>query len=88
MIPRSFLFAPADSEKKIAKALDSSTDAVILDLEDSVAPANKAAARGLAAETLSGLSRAPGVGARASGCGSIRSTAPSPRPALHWPTSP
>jgi citrate lyase subunit beta / citryl-CoA lyase len=53
MIPRSFLFAPADSEKKIAKALDSSTDAVILDLEDSVAPTNKAAARSLAAETLS-----------------------------------
>jgi citrate lyase subunit beta / citryl-CoA lyase len=53
MIPRSFLFAPADSEKKIARALDSSTDAVILDLEDSVGPSNKAAARGLAAETLS-----------------------------------
>jgi citrate lyase subunit beta/citryl-CoA lyase len=57
MIPRSFLFAPADSEKKIAKALASATDAVILDLEDSVGPANKAAARGLAAETLSGAVR-------------------------------
>jgi citrate lyase subunit beta/citryl-CoA lyase len=57
MIPRSFLFAPADSEKKIARALDSATDAVILDLEDSVAPANKAAARGLAAGTLSGAAR-------------------------------
>ncbi|HEY4071283.1 MAG TPA: CoA ester lyase [Sphingomicrobium sp.] len=45
MQPRSWLFVPADSEKKIAKALDSEADAVIFDLEDSVAPANKAAAR-------------------------------------------
>jgi citrate lyase subunit beta / citryl-CoA lyase len=45
MQPRSWLFVPADSEKKIAKALDSDADAIILDLEDSVAPANKSAAR-------------------------------------------
>src|SRR5687767_6851999 len=43
--PRSWLFVPADSEKKIAKALDSEADAIIFDLEDSVAPARKAAAR-------------------------------------------
>ncbi len=43
--PRSWLFVPADSEKKIAKALDSAADALIFDLEDSVAPARKAAAR-------------------------------------------
>jgi len=43
--PRSWLFVPADSEKKIAKALDSEADAVIFDLEDSVAPSQKAAAR-------------------------------------------
>ncbi|NUT01041.1 MAG: CoA ester lyase [Sphingomonas sp.] len=43
--PRSWLFVPADSEKKIAKAIDSEADAVIFDLEDSVAPAQKAAAR-------------------------------------------
>ena len=43
--PRSWLFVPADSEKKIAKALDSQADAVIFDLEDSVAPGQKAAAR-------------------------------------------
>ena len=43
--PRSWLFVPADSEKKIAKALDSEADAIIFDLEDSVAPAQKAAAR-------------------------------------------
>src|SRR4051812_20662153 len=43
--PRSWLFVPADSEKKIAKALDSEADAVIFDLEDSVAPALKPIAR-------------------------------------------
>jgi citrate lyase subunit beta/citryl-CoA lyase len=51
MQPRSWLFVPADSEKKIAKALDSDADAIIFDLEDSVAPAQKAAAR----EILKGL---------------------------------
>src|SRR4051812_33238238 len=43
--PRSWLFVPADSERKIAKALESDADAVIFDLEDSVAPAQKVAAR-------------------------------------------
>ena len=45
--PRSWLFVPADSEKKIAKALVSEADAIIFDLEDSVAPAQKAAARAI-----------------------------------------
>jgi len=45
--PRSWLFVPADSVKKIAKALDSDADAVIFDLEDSVAPGQKAAARSI-----------------------------------------
>lgn len=43
--PRSWLFVPADSERKIAKALDSEADAIIFDLEDSVAPAMKPVAR-------------------------------------------
>jgi citrate lyase subunit beta/citryl-CoA lyase len=43
--PRSWLFVPADSERKIAKALDSEADAIIFDLEDSVAPAKKPRAR-------------------------------------------
>jgi citrate lyase subunit beta/citryl-CoA lyase len=51
--PRSWLFVPADSERKIAKALDSEADAIIFDLEDSVAPAQKAAAR----EILKGLGK-------------------------------
>ena len=45
--PRSWLFVPADSEKKIAKALDSEADAIIFDLEDSVTPAQKPAARAI-----------------------------------------
>src|SRR6476469_9142807 len=43
--PRRWLFVPADSDKKVAKALDSDADAIIFDLEDSVAPDRKAAAR-------------------------------------------
>src|SRR3954463_8520575 len=43
--PRSWLFVPADSERKIMKALDSEADAIIFDLEDSVAPGQKASAR-------------------------------------------
>ena len=54
--PRSWLFVPADSERKIAKALDSAADAVIFDLEDSVVPGEKARAR----EVLKGLARRDG----------------------------
>jgi citrate lyase subunit beta / citryl-CoA lyase len=49
---RSLLFVPADSERKIARGLASGADVVILDLEDSVAAANKPAARRLTAEVL------------------------------------
>lgn len=45
--PRSWLFVPADSERKIAKAVASDADAIIFDLEDSVVPGNKQAARNL-----------------------------------------
>jgi citrate lyase subunit beta / citryl-CoA lyase len=47
MQPRSWLFVPADSERKITKALDSQSDAIIFDLEDSVTPAMKPVARDL-----------------------------------------
>jgi citrate lyase subunit beta / citryl-CoA lyase len=43
--PRSWLFVPADSERKVAKALESEADAVIFDLEDSVVPDRKKIAR-------------------------------------------
>jgi citrate lyase subunit beta / citryl-CoA lyase len=45
---RSFLFVPADSERKLARGPQSGADALILDLEDSVVPANRPAARALA----------------------------------------
>jgi citrate lyase subunit beta/citryl-CoA lyase len=46
---RSLLFVPADSERKMTKALSSEADVLILDLEDSVTPANRPAARELTA---------------------------------------
>jgi citrate lyase subunit beta/citryl-CoA lyase len=46
-ILRSMLFVPGDSEKKLAKGDGAGADALILDLEDSVAPANKPKAREL-----------------------------------------
>jgi len=42
---RSLLFVPGDSPTKIAKAAGSGADVLLLDLEDSVAPSAKAAAR-------------------------------------------
>jgi citrate lyase subunit beta / citryl-CoA lyase len=42
---RSWLFAPGDSEKKMAKACDSSADIALFDLEDAVTPENKPLAR-------------------------------------------
>ena len=44
---RSWLFVPGDSEKKLGKAVATGADMLILDLEDSVAAENKAAAREL-----------------------------------------
>ncbi|HEY6823520.1 MAG TPA: CoA ester lyase, partial [Steroidobacteraceae bacterium] len=49
---RSWLFVPGDSERKQEKALASAADAVILDLEDSVAAAQLTAARRRVAELL------------------------------------
>jgi len=46
---RSLLFVPGDDERKLAKSLDAGADALIVDLEDSVVEARKAAARRLAA---------------------------------------
>lgn len=42
---RSFLFTPANVARRVEKALGLEADAVILDLEDSVAPSDKAASR-------------------------------------------
>lgn len=49
---RSELSTPGTSEKMMAKAAGSPADLVFLDLEDSVAPAEKAGARALVADAL------------------------------------
>ena len=49
---RSMLFVPADSERKLARGLGSDADALILDLEDSVAASNRPTARTLARDFL------------------------------------
>ena len=49
---RSLLFVPGDSEKKLAKSTSTTADALILDLEDSVAPERTATARVMVAEFL------------------------------------
>lgn len=56
---RSLLFVPADSEKKIAKALSVGADALILDLEDAVAAPNKALARPMAAAFITATRAKP-----------------------------
>jgi len=49
---RSLLFVPADSGRKLEKALACGADAVIVDLEDSISPDRKEAARANAAAFL------------------------------------
>ena len=49
---RSYLFVPGDAERKLAKSLGSGADAIIVDLEDSVAPDAKMRAREVAAAFL------------------------------------
>lgn len=49
---RSWLFAPGDSEKKMAKAADSAADIALFDLEDAVATESKQVARDLVAAML------------------------------------
>jgi citrate lyase subunit beta/citryl-CoA lyase len=52
MIPRSFLFVPADSDRKLARGPESGAAALILDLEDSVALDRKPVAREMTAAWL------------------------------------
>ncbi|WP_322414301.1 HpcH/HpaI aldolase/citrate lyase family protein [Mesorhizobium huakuii] len=49
---RSLLFVPGDSERKLEKGFGAGADVVIVDLEDSVAPQNKATARAVAARFI------------------------------------
>jgi citrate lyase subunit beta/citryl-CoA lyase len=57
---RTFLFAPGNHPRRVAKALSLGADAVILDLEDAVATSDKAAARKPVAEALKGPRRCRG----------------------------
>jgi citrate lyase subunit beta/citryl-CoA lyase len=54
---RSLLFTPGDSERKLQKGFASGADVVIVDLEDSVAAGNKAAAREIGSAFMAGLDR-------------------------------
>ena len=54
MPARSWLFVPGDSERKQVKGVESSADALILDLEDSVAPSRREGARQLIRGLLDG----------------------------------
>ena len=51
-VARSYLYVPGDRPDLMVKALARGADALILDLEDAVAPASKVAARRLVAEFL------------------------------------
>lgn len=55
---RSFLFVPATKPERIAKALDSGTDCIVIDLEDAVAEGSKDSARTQLAQYLPQLSAA------------------------------
>jgi citrate lyase subunit beta/citryl-CoA lyase len=57
---RSFLFVPADSERKLAKGPQSGADGLILDLEDSVASDRKKTAREMALGYLRAANRDAG----------------------------
>ncbi|MFV2179552.1 HpcH/HpaI aldolase/citrate lyase family protein [Actinomadura sp. LOL_016] len=54
MTPRTWLYVPGDRPDRVAKALDSDADTVVLDLEDAVAPAAKADARRTVLDVLAG----------------------------------
>jgi len=67
---RSLLFVPADGGKKLDKAMASGADAIIVDLEDSIAPERKSEARTLAAAFLKdavGLTTRPRILVRVNG---------------------
>ncbi len=52
---RSYLYVPGIDERRIGKALEGEADAVVIDLEDAVAPERKADARRLAADVVAAL---------------------------------
>lgn len=69
---RTYLFTPANNEKRVSKALGLNADAVILDLEDAVAQSEKAQAREMARNAMKAL-----------GSGKSLPTAGKPSPRIH-----
>jgi len=59
MTTRSYLFVPADRPERFGKALHCGADAVIVDLEDAVAPMSKDTARASLAAWLSSPAASP-----------------------------
>lgn len=58
--PQTYLFVPGNRPERFAKALASGADRVILDLEDALAPGDKAAARDAIAQWMTGDGEAQG----------------------------
>ena len=58
MLPRSYLFVPGHRADRFDKALAAGADAVVLDLEDAVAPQDKTAAREAVARYLAAADEA------------------------------
>src|SRR5437879_6658922 len=54
---RSLLYVPASSQRFVAKAHERGADAIILDLEDAVAPAEKSRARAALAAAVPAVGR-------------------------------
>src|ERR1700752_3255213 len=52
---RSWLFTPATRPERFAKGAETGADVLLIDLEDAVAPRDKAAARTTALDYLAGL---------------------------------
>lgn len=57
MIPRSYLFVPGDQAAMLLKVADRGADALIVDLEDAVAPSSKDTARDVTTDWLGGRDR-------------------------------
>lgn len=57
MLPRSYLYVPADNDRFLEKAKDSEADLIILDLEDGVSQTNKVIAREKALAFLNSSTR-------------------------------
>lgn len=66
-VPRSFLYVPGHREDLVAKAAHSGADALVVDLEDAVGPADKSLARRVVADWLGAPPPAPERWVRISG---------------------